>query len=193
MTITDTLFPRRLPAQAYAVQQTLLVVTGSVLIATMAQLAINLPFSPVPITGQTFGILVTGMLLGGKRGAAAVLAYLLEGLSGLPVFAGGAGGAAYLFGPTGGYLLGFLPAAFITGKLAEAGWDRHMVTTILAMLLGSAVILAAGASLLLIYVGSERALPLGVYPFLAGDALKIAAAAILLPSLRRWANASQDK
>ncbi len=120
------------------------VVGMSLLIAAGAQLEVRFPFTPVPLTGQTFGVLLAGLLLGSRAGAAAVALYLLEGTLGLPFFAGGAGGAAMLAGPTGGYLLGFLPAAWLAGRLAERGWDRTPLLAAAAMLLGSAVLFACG-------------------------------------------------
>jgi biotin transport system substrate-specific component len=159
----------------------ILVLAGSLLIGLSARLAIRLPFSPVPITGQTMAVLLAGALLGSRRGALSVLAYLGEGMAGLPVFAGGAGGIAHLAGPTGGYLAGFVLAALVVGWLAERGWDRHPGTTALAMLLGNAAIYALGLPWLAAFVGGERALVLGLYPFLAGDLLKLALAAALLP------------
>jgi len=121
-----------------------LVLSASAFIAVSAHLTVRLPFSPVPVTGQTFAVLLTGALLGRQRGAAAVLAYLAEGLAGLPVFAGGMSGLAYLLGPTGGYLLGFVAAAYLTGALAERGWDRQPLTTALAMVLGNLALYAPG-------------------------------------------------
>jgi biotin transport system substrate-specific component len=160
----------------------LLVVAGSLLIALSAQLSILLPFSPVPITGQTFAILFLGALLGSRRGAAAVLAYLAEGAAGLPVFAGGASGLPYMLGPTGGYLVGFVVAAFAVGALAERGWDRGVLTTIAAMVVGNLIIYVCGVGYLSTVMGSaERAIAAGMTPFLVGDALKIALAAALLP------------
>lgn len=155
---------------------------GSLFVALAAQVAIPLPFSPVPITGQTLAVLLIGALLGSRRGASCVLAYLAEGSLGLPVFAGGAAGLARLFGPTGGYLLGFVVAAYVTGLLAERGWDRRAGTALLAMLLGNGVIYAFGLPWLAVFVGMGRALPLGLYPFVAGDLVKLALAALLLPS-----------
>jgi biotin transport system substrate-specific component len=186
MTVAEVLAPRRTYASAWWFYQVVAVFAGSVLIALTAQLEIVLPFSPVPITGQTFGVLLAGALLGRLRGTAAVLAYLSEGLSGLPVFAGGAAGVGYIFGPTGGYLMGFLPAAFVVGWLAEHGWDRNVFLTGLSMALGSVIYFAGGLAWLSVYVGWEHLLPLGLSPFVAGDLLKIGVAAALLPTLRRF-------
>ena len=159
-----------------------LVLGASLVIALSAQVAIQLPFSPVPITGQTMAVLLVGALLGSRRGALAVLAYIAQGLAGLPVFAGGAAGLARLFGPTGGYLVGFVAAAFLVGWLAERGWDRRFGTTLAAMTLGNLVIYGVGAVWLAVFVGGlSRAWSLGVLPFLPGDALKIVLAAVLLP------------
>src|ERR1700730_15753530 len=119
-----------------------LVVSFSLLNALAAQIAI--PIGPVPITGQTFAVLLTGALLGSRLGAAALIVYLVEGASGLPFFAGGSGGIAHLLGPTGGYLVAFPAAAFITGAFAEHGWDKRFVTAAAAMNIGSVVILFCG-------------------------------------------------
>jgi len=157
-----------------------LVIGGSLVVALSAQVAIRLPFSPVPVTGQTLAVLLVGALLGRRRGAMSLLAYLAEGLVGLPVFAGGASGPAYAAGPTGGYLIGFVAAAYVAGWLAERGWDRRAWSAMLAMLAGNAVIYIFGLSWLAVYVG-PRALALGMLPYLAGDALKLALATALLP------------
>ncbi len=185
MTVAATYAPQNTSRAAWWTYQIILTLAGSLLIALTAQISFYLPFSPVPVTGQTLGILLVGTLLGSVRGSMAVLAYLAEGASGLPVFAGGALGLAPFFGPTAGYLLGFVPAAYVTGFLAERGFDKRVGTMALAMLAGTAVILAFGASWLSLLVGTERALELGVYPFLAGDALKIFAATLALPALRK--------
>jgi biotin transporter BioY len=159
-----------------------LVIGGSLLIALCAQLRIFLPFSPVPITGQTFAVLMIGALLGARRGCLAALLYLCEGAAGLPVFALG-GGWPVLAGPTGGYLLGFVPAAYLTGALAGKRWDRRIASTILAMLLGNLVIYSFGLLRLSLTIGLNRSLlAAGLFPFILGDLLKIALAAILLPS-----------
>lgn len=180
MTFVDAVPVRKLKAHT-RLYDSFLVLGGSLLLALSAQISIPLPFSPVPITGQTFAVLVIGMLFGRWRGAAAVAAYLAEGCVGLPVFAEGKAGLAVLLGPTGGYLAGFVPAAFLAGFLAERGWDRKISTTFLAMILGNVVIFGLGAAWLAKFVGAENALRLGVYPFLAGDVVKIGLATVALP------------
>ena len=158
-----------------------LIFAGSFLIALSAKVQVVLPFSPVPITGQTFAVLMIGALLGARRGSLAALAYILQGVAGMPVFAFG-GGFAFLLGPTGGYLIGFIPAAYITGLLAEKGWDRRTGTTVLAMILGNVVIYTCGLFWLACLMGlSVNILTVGLYPFVIGDLLKIAFAAALLP------------
>jgi len=168
--------------RAGVAREVALVLGGALLIALAAQLQIPLPFSPVPVTGQTFAVLLLGALYGSKRGPAAVLAYVILGAMGLPVFAGGASGVARLIGPTAGYLVGFLAAAFVVGTLAERGWDRRAGTTAAAMLLGNLVVYVAGVMWLSRFVGWDKVLATGVLPFLPGDALKIALATLLLPA-----------
>jgi biotin transport system substrate-specific component len=179
LTLTDLARPRA--AGRALVYDAALVVTGSLLVALAAQLEIRLPFTPVPWTGQTFAVLLVGALLGARRGALALLAYLSEGLAGMPVFAGGAFGAGALMGPTGGFLLGFVPAAAVTGALAERGWDRRFLTTWAAMAIGSACLFACGLPWLAAFVGWDRVLALGLLPFVPGDVTKQVLAAILLP------------
>ena len=160
-----------------------LVLGGSWLIALSARVVLPLPWSPVPVTGQTLAVLLLAALLGSRRGSLAVLAYIAQGVAGLPVFAGGALGLARLAGPTGGYLLGFVLAAALVGALAERGWDRRGLSTAAAMLVGNVVIYATGVAWLTPFVGGlERALVSGVLPFIAGDVVKIIAAALLLPA-----------
>lgn len=160
-----------------------LIVSSSLLIGLCAQIAIWLPFSPVPVTGQTFAVLMLGALLGARRGSLAVAAYIIEGCAGLPVFASARAGLSILLGPTGGYLVGFIAAAYITGSLAERGWDRRAASTILAMVLGNVAIYACGLIWLSCLTGlSKTVLVGGLYPFIPGDLLKIALAAVLLPS-----------
>jgi biotin transport system substrate-specific component len=159
-----------------------LIIGGSLLIGLSAQIAVKLSFSAVPVTCQTLAVLVAGALLGRIRGSLCVLTYLAEGAAGLPVFALGRGGLAVLAGPSGGYLFGFAAAAYITGFLAEKGWDRRFATTILAMLLGNAAIYGFGLLWLVILTGmSGMVLTAGLYPFVVGDILKIIIAAAVLP------------
>jgi biotin transport system substrate-specific component len=171
----------RASANARLLTSAPLVVAGSVLTALAAHVSIPLPFTPVPITGQTFAVLLVGAALGSRRGAASMALYVAQGLAGLPVFAGGKAGLAVLLGPTGGYLIGFIAAAFVTGWLAERGWDRRPLTTALAMVLGNLVIYLLGVSWLAVFVGISKAPLLGMVPFLPGDLLKILLATAALP------------
>ena len=183
LTVADLVRPGRMwLARLYDV---VLVLYGSAIIALCTQVAIGYP---VPVTGQTFAVLIVAALLGSRRGALCALIYLAEGAAGLPVFAHGKAGLPALVGPTGGYLVGFVGAAYLVGALAERGWDRRVGTTVLAMVLGNVVIYACGLFWLvcLIHVlgrslGGGGVLAMGLYPFLAGDALKIVLAAALLP------------
>jgi len=166
------------------VRSLLLVLGFSLLTALAAQVAIPLPWTPVPITGQTFAVLLTGALLGSRLGALALIAYLFEGAIGLPFFAaGGTGPARLLMSPTSGYLLSYPAAAFLTGMLAERGWDKRFLTAAAAISLGSIVILLSGWSWLSIWTGSaSHAWTIGVAPFIPGDIVKILLAAVALPS-----------
>jgi biotin transport system substrate-specific component len=175
-TLIDILWPARESASA---RSALLVVLGSLFLAVCAQ--IYVPLEPVPITMQTFGVLVLGMAYGWRLGMASVGLYLVEGAAGLPVFAGFAGGLPVLFGPTGGYLLGFVLAAGLVGWLAERNWDRNPITTALAMLLGNIAIYVPGLLVLALFVGAENVIEFGLWPFLLGDAFKLALAAGLMP------------
>lgn len=184
MTYADVLRPAaRHKALFYDIALTL---CGSLLIALSGRVWVILPFSPIPVTAQTLGVLLTGTLLGSRRGSLAVLAFLLQGALGLPVFQGGNAGLAHLAGPSGGYLLGFVVAAYTTGRLAQRGWDRSAGTMLLAMLIGNSVLYAFGLTWLSLFVGFEQALPLGFYPFILGDLVKIALATASLPASWRW-------
>ena len=174
MVMAERLWPR-----ASAVRDVVLGMAGVLLLGLVAQLEI--PLQPVPITGQTFGVLLIGALLGSRRGALTVGAYVAAGVAGMPIFAGGASGISRLFGPTGGYLLGFIAAAWVVGWLSERGWDRRLLTAVAAMLLGTVVIYIFGLSGLSFFVGWERVAAVGLAPFLIGDLLKLALAALALP------------
>lgn len=156
-----------------------LVIGGAALMAVCSRL--ELPLQPVPITGQTFGVMLVGALLGSRRGTISMLTYLGLGAVGLPVFAGGAAGLARFAGPTAGYLAGFVVATAVVGWLSERGWDRRTWTTIVAMVLGMLPIYLLGLTWLSRFVGWGQALAAGLLPFLAGDALKIGMAALSLP------------
>lgn len=158
-----------------------IVFLGTALLTASAR--IQIPFWPVPLTMQTFVVLLLGLACGMRLGAGTVAFYLGLGAVGLPVFAGTPAkgiGLAYMTGPTGGYLLGFLAAAAAVGWLAARGWDRRVLTTLAAGVIGMAVIYALGAGYLATLYGVEKALAAGVLPFLLGDALKIALLAAAL-------------
>jgi biotin transport system substrate-specific component len=154
-------------------------------VAAFAQIRIPLPFTPVPLTGQTFAMLLVGAALGSKRGAASLALYTLMGALGLPFFAGGASGLAYMSGPTLGYLVGFVAAAYIVGLLAERGLERSVRTSLVPFLVGTLVIYLFGAGWLAVLFGVDQALTLGVLPFLVGDAIKMVLAALALPAAWR--------
>jgi biotin transporter BioY len=156
-----------------------LVIGFSLLTAAAAQLVV--PVGIVPITGSTFAVLLTGALLGSRLGAMAMIAYLAEGASGLPFFSGGHGGLLHIFGPSGGYLVAFPAAAYITGAFAEHGWDKRFLTAAAAMAIGSLVIIACGYVWLLQFKSPLLALNDGVLKFIIGDVVKIALAAAALP------------
>lgn len=182
------------PTASRLVRAVILAFLGSLFVAVSAQAQV--PLWPVPVTGQTFGVLVVGLVLGWRLGGAALLLYIAEGLVGLPVFAKFSAGAAVLTGPSGGYIAGFVVAAAIVGFLAQRGWDRSVWWTGAAMLFGNIAIYILGVAWLTNFyagpgaqyiasAGAETALGAaiakGLMPFLLGDAIKIALAAALLP------------
>jgi len=170
-----------------------LVFVFSLLTALAAQ--VSIPLLPVPITGQTFAVLLTGALLGSRLGAAALILYLVEGACGLPFFSGGTGGLHMLLGPTGGYLVAFPAAAFITGAFAEHGWDKKFIAAVAAMAIGSVVILLTGWAWLSQFMPPAIAWHAGVTRFIVGDIIKILLAAAVLPTGWYLLNrrASQDQ
>ena len=159
-----------------ATRETALTLLGVGALALSAHVIIPLPFTPVPITGQTFAVLLLAAAYGARRGLASMALYLLVGAAGLPVFAAGAGVAS------DGYLAGFALATLVVGWLAERGWDRSLPTSIAAMLLGEVAIYACGLAWLARFVGWEHVVALGLAPFLVGDAFKLLAAALLAPA-----------
>jgi biotin transport system substrate-specific component len=163
----------------------LLVVGASALIALAAQVAIPLPFTPVPLTLQPLAVIFIGVALGSTRGAAAAALYLLEGFSGLPVFAQGHGGAAWLVGPTAGYLFSYPFAAWVAGFVSERGWGSSIVRSITGMLLALGVIYLGGWSWLAALTDARSAFTAGVAPFVLADIVKVAIGAALLPKAQK--------
>ena len=157
-----------------------LVATGVLAIAAAAQIRIPVPFSLVPITGQTFAVMLIAALYGPRRGVATIVTYIASGAMGLPFFAGGAAGFAYLAGPTTGYLAGWIGAAWLIGTLMERGWSKRAWTSALAMWFGSLVIFACGVLWLSRFVGLQEAVVTGFFPFIPGDFIKIALAMAVL-------------
>lgn len=163
----------------------ILVVAFAALTAVAAQWVIPLPFTPVPITGQTLAVLLTGGVLGARPGAASQLLYVSAGAVGLPVYAGGGGGWEAFTGATFGYLVGFVIAAYVVGYLAERRQDRNLATSWPAFLAGSMIIYGFGVSWLIFSIGMTYtdAMAAGVVPFVIGDLLKALAAGALLPAV----------
>lgn len=178
--ITAVVLPRSATVNA------VLVVSFALLTALAAQITIPLPFTPVPITGQTFAVLLAGAALGANLGAASQGLYWLLGATGLPFYADGGGGWQAATGATAGYLVGFIVAAYVVGLLAERRHDRSVVTAIPAFLTGSALIYLFGVGWLWYsveaFVTAEDAMAAGLTPFVVGDLLKIALAGVLLPT-----------
>ncbi len=160
----------------------MLAVAGSIALWISAK--VQVPFLPVPMTLQTLVVLIIGMAYGWRLGAATVALYLAQGAAGLPVFAGTPEkgiGLAYMVGPTGGFLIGFVLAAIAVGYLAERGWDRNIVTTAGAMLIGNALIYIPGLFWLSTLIGWDKAIEFGIKPFLLGDLFKLVLAALFMP------------
>ena len=166
----------------------------SALTATAAQISIPLPFTPVPFTLQPMVVLLGGAALGSRLGMASQVLYLAAGIAGLPVFAASAvlpQGFLRLLGPTGGYLLSYPFAAYLTGRLAERGLDRRYLTSVIAMTSGLAVVFAFGVSWLAFFaqpapLGLDAALRTGLYPFVPADIIKVLLAATILPTVWRF-------
>jgi biotin transport system substrate-specific component len=181
--ISAAVFPRTATVNA------VLVVSFALLTALAAQVTIPLPFTPVPITGQTFAVLLAGAALGSRLGAASQSLYWVLGAAGLPFYADGGGGWQTATGATAGYLVGFIVAAYVVGLLAENRQDRTVLTAIPAFLTGSAIIYLFGVAWLWYSVDTfataEAAMTAGLTPFVVGDLAKIVLAGVLLPSAWR--------
>ena len=187
-TLVSTLGSRTESATAIRVAAVLFIAAAT---AAAAQVSVPLPFTPVPLVLQDMVVLIGGAALGSRLGLAAMVVYLAAGLAGLPVFAASATlpqGPLRLLGPTGGYLMAYPFAAFLTGYLAERGFDRRFWTAVLAMAAGLVVIFAFGVTWMALFMrpaglGFEAALVQGLYPFLLGDVFKITLGAATLPAL----------
>jgi biotin transport system substrate-specific component len=179
------LWPERGAGLSNVLRAIILIALGTALLTLSAKVNLQLPY--VPMTLQTLVVLVIGTAYGWRLGSATVIAYLAEGAFGLPVFAGPVGGLAPLLGPTGGYLFGFVAAAFVTGWLSERGWDRSVPLLFVAMGLGHIIILAAGFGWLAfgVKLGVDKAWLAGIAPFLAASLIKNTLGAVLVPAIRR--------
>src|SRR5215207_348284 len=182
-TLAPTIYTRTFPRAAGWLRDLILITLGTLFVAALAQVKIPLPFTPIPLTGQTFAVLLIGATLGSKRSLVSMLLYIALGAFGLPIFAGGASGLAYLSGATLGYLVGFVLAAYVIGLLAERGPERSMRTSLIPFLIGTIIIYVCGVAWLSMLLGSfSKAVAAGVLPFLIGDAIKLIAAALALPA-----------
>ncbi len=177
ITMAEALWPAA-AGESRLVRNVLLAFVGTGLLTISAK--IQVPIWPVPMTMQTFVVLVLGMAYGWRLGAATILLYIAEGAAGLPVFAGGAG-LPYMMGPTGGYLAGFVVGAAFCGWLAERGWDRSLWRTAVAMAIGHVLIIAFGWTWLSQLVGPEKAYLGGVVPFYMATVYKTALAVAVMP------------
>lgn len=164
------------------IKDAFLVLGGSLFVAALAQITVYLPFTPIPVTGQTLGVLLVGVSLGARRGALALALYLVEGLVGLPFFANGQHGLTHLLSARGGYLVGFVASAYVTGYLADRKMDRHWKSAFPAFLIGQSVIFLFGLPWLGYVIGFDQVFTAGLLPFIPGEMIKIALAAGILPS-----------
>jgi biotin transport system substrate-specific component len=185
--LTPALIRERLLPREGALPLVILAVLGSLFTAVCAQISIQLPFSPVPITGQTLAVLLTGAVLGARAGGLAQLCYLGEGASGLPVFAGGTSGPAMLAGATAGYLWAFPAAAFVAGAIVDClGKPYPAALTLPVLLLADGLVFVGGVAWLAVFLHVDigRAATLGLWPYLPGDLAKIILVAITMSSGR---------
>jgi biotin transport system substrate-specific component len=185
LTIGDFLVPIRVGERMGSrLRHLALIAIGALLIFATAKVSIPVPGSPVPITGQTFGVLLVGGALGFRRGLASIGLYVLIGLIGLPFFAEGKGGIQVILGATGGYIVGFLVAGSLVGRLAELGWDRRIVGALGAMAIGNLVIYLIGVPWLMFVAHLDLATGIakGLTPFVLGDVIKLILAALAFPA-----------
>jgi biotin transport system substrate-specific component len=162
----------------------LLSLSGTLAIVLCSQIRIDLPFTPVPITGQTFAVVLWGLLFGARAGVGAVLTYLTAGALGMPVFAGFASFPA-LWGPTSGYLIGFIPAAWLAGLFRDSGWTQNFIWATISSVVASLPSFIIGTAVLIAFVGIENAFLMGVIPFLVGDVVKSVLAAGIATAVKK--------
>ncbi len=189
-TLRLAVFPR-----TSVLQDVLLVLVGTGVVAAAAQVSVSLPFTPVPITGQTFAVVLVGASLGAVRGIASLALYLALGIAGAPIYAHHAHGWDVLVGASGGYIVGFVVASAVTGYLAERRWDRTFSSAVAAMLTGNVIIYLVGLPWLAAVLNTnlEKTLELGLYPFVPGDVFKLYLAAALLPGAWRVVKHVSDR
>jgi biotin transport system substrate-specific component len=185
-TQTATLRLAALP-RSNLITDALLVLAGTGLVAGAAQISVKLPFTPVPITGQTFAVVLVGASLGALRGTASLMVYLWLGVAGAPIYAHHDSGWNVITSASGGYIVGFVLAAALTGFLAERGWDWHFSSSVSAMLTGNVIIYLVGLPWLAVVLNTnlEKTLEYGLYPFVPGDIFKLYLAAAVLPTAWR--------
>jgi biotin transport system substrate-specific component len=171
------------------IRDVLLVIGGASIVGLLAQISIHLSFTPVPITGQTLGVLLCGSALGWRRGLCAMLLYAAAGLAGVPWFAAHTSGYV---GASFGFIIGFILCALVCGALAERGADRSLLGSVPAMFIGEVVMYGVGVTWLAfdLHVGAINAISLGLTPFLAGDAIKAVLASLVLPTAWKFAGSS---
>lgn len=169
------------PRKNSASNRVLLVLAGVCLLAAASQLSI--PIEPVPLTFQSMTVVLIGMVYGARYGAYVMTTYLIAGALGLPIFADFSGGIVKLFGPTGGYLAGFLPAAFLSGYLAQKGWAKNVFSSFAVACLGASIIFFFGIAWLAKFVGLQQAITMGLLPFVLSETIKLIAVSLLIPKV----------
>jgi biotin transport system substrate-specific component len=184
MTAQSAFIPTLISKQGNKISQNILaVVTGALLLAGLAQISFHLPFTPVPITGQTFGVALIALLWGKSRGVAAVMTYLTLGILGAPVFAFGT--SLLVLGPSAGYLVGMLAASYVMGSLADLGLTKSFSRTLLVALLGTVITFVFGVLVLSIFIPKQYLLAQGVLPFVLGDVLKMILVSLIVTPVTR--------
>jgi biotin transport system substrate-specific component len=169
------------PRDNSLLKQSLLILSGVLILAFASQLSI--PLKPIPLTFQSATVVLIGMAYGARNGCYVVIAYLLAGLSGIPIFADFSSGIPKLFAPSAGYLFGFLPAALLSGYLTQKGWAKNVISSFAAACLGVSVIFFFGVTALAQFIGWENAIALGLVPFITTESIKLIAVSCLIPRL----------